>query len=175
MYVLKAFRILACTALVGAAITAHAQESGDSLQALQESLVSWSASDFADHGPHPEEVRNVHVRYAEKDSGERSYMLCGQFLPTGGDSASWTQFSTVKTDPYEQWIGGQAESLCERALPLSAGADDLSSVLQSRLNDSPASTTQPYIGVLGIRGGRLTIHSSRNRFAVRFNSGARPT
>jgi hypothetical protein len=136
-------RNLACTALLGAVIATHAHESGDPIQAVQESLVSWSASDFATHGARPEKVRDVHVRYAEKDSGERIYMLCGQFLPASGAKANWTHFATIKTDPYEQWIGGQAEALCERASPLSASVDDLSSALQARLNGSPAPSRQP--------------------------------
>jgi hypothetical protein len=143
MSAFKVVQILACIALLGVAISTHAHDSGDSLQAVQESLVSWAASDFTTHGNRPEKVRNVHVRYSENDTGERSYMLCGQFLPASGAKASWTHFATIKTDPYEQWIGSQAEALCERALPLSASDVDLSSELQARLNASPASTRQP--------------------------------
>jgi len=136
-------RTLACIALLATALAAHAHGNEDSLQAVQDALVSWSASDFSDHGPRAEKVRNVHVRYAEKDGGERSYMLCGQFLPAGGTGVGWMQFATIKTDPYEQWIGGQAEALCERALPLSAGDDDLSAALQARLGGGPVSIGQP--------------------------------
>lgn len=136
-------RTLACTVLLGAALAARAHGNEDSLQALQDSLVAWSASDFSDHGPRPEKVGNVHVRYAEKDGGERSYMLCGQFLPAGGTGADWTRFATIRTDPYEQWIGGQAEAICERALPLPGSDDDLSAALQARLSGGATPTGQP--------------------------------
>lgn len=143
MSVSQVIRALACAALVSASISVQAHESDGSIRALQESLLSWSASDFAAHGSKPEEVRNVHVRYVESDSGERSYMLCGQFLAHAGKAkATWTQFATIKTDPYEQWIGVVAEAYCERAMPISAEATDLSSALLDRLNSSAVADEQ---------------------------------
>src|SRR5436190_23465930 len=53
MSAFKVFRILACTALLGAVVTTHAQTSEDLLQSVQESLLSWAASDFATHGARP--------------------------------------------------------------------------------------------------------------------------
>lgn len=143
MSALIAVRILMCTSLLSAAIAVNAHESGSYMQALQESLVSSAVSDFAANGPQPEEVRNVHMRYAENDHGARSYSLCGQFLPANVPKAKWTQFATVKTTPYEQWFGGQAEGLCERALRVSEGDEGLTTVLQARLSASSATTGQP--------------------------------
>lgn len=97
MSAFTALRILVCTSLLSAAIAANAHENGSYMQALQESLVSSFGSDFATHGPKPEKVGNVHMRYAENDHGARSYMLCGQFLPRDAAKASWTQFATIKT------------------------------------------------------------------------------
>ena len=132
----RVVRALACATLLATAASANAAEDGQSIRMLQESLVAWSASDFVEHGPRPRQVRNVHVRYAVKDTGERSYMLCGQFLPSTGTEPDWLHFSTIKTDPYEQWIGGQAEGICERATPLSESVEDLSSALQVKLGEN---------------------------------------
>ena len=143
MSLLNGVRALACATLLATAAPTSAAEDVKSVRVLQESLVAWAASDFIEHGPRPRQVRNVHVRYAVNDSGERSYMLCGQFLPDTGSDPGWLQFSTIKTDPYEQWIGGQAEGICERATPLSEGVEDLSSALQLKLSENATSTSEP--------------------------------
>lgn len=132
---IRMIQTLACAALLGTSLWTHAHDNDGSVQA-QESLLSWSALDFATYGPKPEKVRNVHMRYVENDRGERIYTLCGQFLPAAGTVKSmWTHFVTIKTDPYEQWIGGNAEAYCERAIPVSANASDLSDSLEERLNN----------------------------------------
>lgn len=136
-------RALACALLIGASGTAHAQMSGDSLATLSTALVAWSASDFDSHGPRPEQVRNVHLRYADRDDGGRIYMLCGEFLPARRTKPDWVRFATIRTDPYEQWIGGQAEALCDRALPLPGRVGDMSSALDARLKSNAESTGRP--------------------------------
>ena len=42
-------------------------------------------------------------------------------------------------------MGGQAEGLCERALPVSESGEDLPSVLQARLTANPAMTSHPQV------------------------------
>jgi hypothetical protein len=132
---------LACAALVGAATAAHAANNDRIPPDVQASLLTWAASDFAAQGHKLDKVRNVHVRYAEQDTGERTYLLCGEFMPANPASTGWTHFATIKTSPYEQWIGGMAEVQCERALP--AGEGDLSSALQARLDAHAPSTGRP--------------------------------
>jgi hypothetical protein len=68
-------------------------------------------------------------------SGEKQYMLCGQFLPAQeGGTAKWTPFATIKTDGYEQWIGAQAAGICQGSSVIWEKVGDLSSSLQSRLD-----------------------------------------
>lgn len=124
------------TLLLGAAVPAGAQQSCAYVQDLQDSLVAFSATDFSAHGPRPDGFRNVDLRYRENDHGARSYMLCGQFRVSSGPDADWSDFATIKTDPYEQWIGGSAADMCARAVPVSPGGKDLSLELQSALGDS---------------------------------------
>jgi hypothetical protein len=144
------FRIVVSALLLGAGGAAGAQGAGGPPDGLPAALVAWAASDFAAHGPRPERIRNAHVRYAEgEDGGVRRYMLCGQFLPAGGGAKpggakpGWTQFATIATDPYEQWIGGQAEALCARARPSAGRVGDLSSTLEARLHRGRASAKRP--------------------------------
>ena len=113
------------------------------MQDLQDSLVSLSASDFKAHGPRPGGFRNVDLRYRETETGTRSYMLCGQVRMSTGAEAHWVDFATIKTDPYEQWIGGHATDMCARAVPVSPGGKDLSLALQVKLGANPSSTTKP--------------------------------
>ena len=129
------FTAIVCSALLGASLSAQANATRTELPGLEDALLSWATSDFAASGPAPGKVRDVHIRYATTESGERSYMLCGQFLPrSGSPETPWISFATIKTDPYEQWIGGQAEGLCERAKVLSSPTDDLTDELQARLD-----------------------------------------
>jgi hypothetical protein len=67
--------------------------------------------------------------------GEEQYMLCGQFLSAQeGGTGEWTPFATIKTSPYEQWIGAQAAGLCQSSSIIWDKERDLSSSLQSRLD-----------------------------------------
>lgn len=104
---------------------------------VQSELMGHSTSDFTQHGPPVESVRGVHIRYNTLPSGEHSYMLCGQFRARSTESDSqWTDFATIKTDPYEQWIGSTAQAQCERATVASSQPRDLSALLQARLGSS---------------------------------------
>ena len=118
-----------------ALVAAHRPEL-DSLASVQQFLLAAAASDFHTHGPsHVIRFRDVCLRYLAGSTGEKIYILCGQFLPEKeGSMAQWTAFVTIRTDPYEQWIGGQAESYCAHSSRMSNEGDDLSSALQSRLD-----------------------------------------
>lgn len=105
---------------------------------VREFLLSTAATEFAVIGPAAEDVREVRLRYLEKEDGERVYLLCGQFLPKPGSvKPVWTEFATLKTGGHEQWIGGQAAALCTRSLPLSSSPEDDSSELRARLAQYP--------------------------------------
>ena len=62
-------------------------------------------------------------------------MLCGQFLATQATgSAEWTPFVTIQTSGYEQYIGAQAGSYCQRPSVVWDTEGDLATTLQSRLD-----------------------------------------
>jgi len=100
--------------------------------AAQQALLQYAAADFTQHGPSVQQVRHVHLRYNLLASGERSYVLCGEFI-SRGDAAQWTNFATIKTDPYEQWLGTMAKSQCEQAAAVPAVQTDLSAQLEALL------------------------------------------
>lgn len=62
-------------------------------------------------------------------------MLCGEFLPAQRDvKVEWTPFATIKTSGYEQYLGAQAASLCQRSTVIWDSKGDLSSSFQIRLD-----------------------------------------
>ena len=107
-----------------------------SIDSIQQFLLTTAASDFHTHGPsRVMRFRDVRFRSIVSPGGETVYLMCGQFLPEKEASqAEWIQFVTIKTDPYEQWIGAQAAPFCSESSPVSGKADDLSSLLQSRFD-----------------------------------------
>lgn len=124
--------ILGLGALFAAATASHAHTSGSVPEDIAQALVAWSSTDFTEHGPAVEMVRNVHVRFETQANGEPSYLLCGQFRAE--PESEWIHFATIKTDPYEQWIGGSAQSQCERASAASTPSKDLTTALQAELD-----------------------------------------
>lgn len=104
---------------------------------VQSNLITLATSDFTKHGPPVDSVRRVHLRYKMLQSGERTYMLCGQFRIRSTKSESqWTDFATIKTDPYEHWIGGMAKALCDQATAAASPPQELSTPLEARLGAS---------------------------------------
>jgi hypothetical protein len=97
-------------------------------------LLTSAATDFhAQHPSHAMDFRNVQIGYVLTPEGAKQYMLCGQFRPRIKDKADWAPFVTIKTSGYEQWVGGQATSFCQRpSITWSKG--EWSSSLQSRFD-----------------------------------------
>ena len=118
--------------LLSATAGASARECSSYVQALQESLASYSASDFAARGSKPTGFRKVDLRYRENDHGARTYMLCGQARIGAGAEAMWVDFVTVKTKPFEQWIGGAASEMCALAIPVLTDDHDLSALIEAK-------------------------------------------
>ncbi len=125
--------------LLGTAAGASAHDSGLYVKNLQESLAEYSASDFAASDSNPTGFRKVHLRYRENDHGARTCMLCGQVQMGAVAEATWVDFATVKTKPFEQWIGSAASEMCVLATPVSPGADDLQALIEAemRLHELP--------------------------------------
>lgn len=133
MQPLPAFRALSLALLLGAAAEAGALDSSTYVQGLQDSLVEYAASDFAAAPLRPGSFRRVELRYREDDNGVRSYMLCGQARIGAGAKEAWVDFATIKTDPYEQWIGGLATDMCARAVTVPSNGNDISAALQTKV------------------------------------------
>lgn len=118
--------------LLSATAGASARECSSYVQALQESLAPYSASDFAASGSKPTGFRKVDLRYRENDHGARTYMLCGQARIGAGAEAMWVDFVTVKTKPFEQWLGHAASKICALATPVAADGNDLAALIDAK-------------------------------------------
>jgi hypothetical protein len=107
-----------------------------SLDSIVLFLLDASAKDFHDNQPPiPVNFRNVQVRDLIGQHLENNYMICGQFLAQDKQSKDeWTSFATIKTDPYEQWIGSNALTYCQDSRAISYKIKDLSSALKNRID-----------------------------------------
>ena len=79
-------------------------------------LIDAAAKDFHAHRPpDPASFRNVRFGAIARADGAEQHLLCGEFLPTRSDgSGEWSAFATIRTSGYEQWLGAQAATWCER-------------------------------------------------------------
>jgi hypothetical protein len=107
-----------------------------SRDSVVEFLLTAAATDFHTHRPpDPVRFRDVRLGHVLAPAGVVRYVLCGQFLPAQVDGkAEWMDFATIKTSPYEQWIGAQARAFCQGSSFVWDDVGDLSSLLQSRLD-----------------------------------------
>jgi hypothetical protein len=106
------------------------------LDSVVEFLITAAATDF--HTQRPTDTlhfRDVRMGHVMNPSGEKQYLLCGQFVSAGkGSQPEWVPFATIKTSGYEQWIGAQAVGYCQGASVIWDKVADLSSELQERLD-----------------------------------------
>ena len=114
--------------------TAPAQQA--SIDPAVQFLLAASAKDFHAHqSPYPARFRDVRVGHCVAPDGTKLYLLRGQFLPKQGPGEpEWTPFVTIKTSPYEQWLGAAAEGYCRQSSIVWDDREDLSSALQSQLD-----------------------------------------
>jgi hypothetical protein len=106
------------------------------LDSLIRLLLAEAASDFHSHRPPSlAHVRNVRIGHVTTADGAKQYMLCGEFFPAQREGkAEWTPFATIQTSGYEQWLGAQGASLCQRSTVIWDSKRDLSSSLQTQLD-----------------------------------------
>src|SRR5580765_8477201 len=99
-------------------------------------LLRSAATDFHAHRPPlVERFRDVHFGHVMTPAGAAQYQLCGEFLPQQREGkAEWTPFATIKTSGFEQYLGVQAASWCQRSQFVQDKDEDLSSTLQNRLD-----------------------------------------
>lgn len=108
----------------------------DSLDTIVLNLLDVSAQDFYDHQPPvPVGFKEVKFKYLTRPNKERIYLICGQFLDKDNQNKQkWTFFATIKTDPYEQWIGSNAQTYCQDSKEIMFTKIDLSIALKSRVD-----------------------------------------
>jgi hypothetical protein len=101
-------------------------------------LLASAAADFGmSQAKRPSEVRNVRAGYLEEPAIIPRFILCGEFMPQSKNGTStWTPFVTIKTSPYEQFVGSQATSFCDNP-HVTWVEDALSAELQHRLDSLP--------------------------------------
>ena len=119
-----------------------AAASAASVTSSEAFLLAKAAADF--HKTAPNEIVHVrHVRFGQVMNPEngKQDVLCGEFMSTGKTGNLWISFVTMKSryqspgvGSYEQWIGGQAESVCKVGNVTGSDDKDLSSALQQRLD-----------------------------------------
>lgn len=114
----------------------HESASDGQLDSLIQLLLTEAASDFHSHPSlSVARVRNVRVGHVTTANGAKQYMLCGEVLPAQREgNVEWTPFATIKTSGYEQYLGAQAASFCQRSAVTWDSKEDLSSSLQIRLD-----------------------------------------
>jgi hypothetical protein len=108
--------------------------------ATMEFLLKSAATDFRARPPAKNlHFRNVHLGYAVTSEGQTKYMLCGEFFsPTDINHANRGFFMTIDApggpNGYDQLLGGQEISFCEKSSVTWINVGDLSSSLQSRFD-----------------------------------------
>lgn len=110
----------------------------DSLKDVIQFLINSSAKDFFNNQPPiPKDFRNVEFKFLDNKKNEKIYLICGQFLTYDSmNKEEWVSFTTIKTDPYEQWIGNNASSYCQDSKKVShkISSDELSVKLKRKLD-----------------------------------------
>ena len=102
----------------------------------KEFLLTAAAKDFRAHGaPVSAHFRNVQFGQFVTATGAKQYVLCGEFLPQEQEGkADWMPFGTIKTSGYEQYVGAQAATFCQRPQVVWDKDSTLSSSLQNRFD-----------------------------------------
>jgi hypothetical protein len=111
-----------------------AETQNDSQDSIVHFLLDVAAKDFHDHQPPvPLGFRDVQFKYLTRPNEEKTYIICGEFLNKDNQNKEeWTHFATIKTDPYEQWMGSNAFTYCKDSKEITYTKIDLSIALKSR-------------------------------------------
>jgi hypothetical protein len=123
----------ACSTIATAAVFAGQGAQGDSTVQF---LISAAAGDFYAHRP-PDPARFRQVRFVHllTATGEKVYMLCGEFLPVQSEGkAQWVPFATIRTSGYEQWLGAEARRYCKNSSLIGDNMGDLSTAVEDKLD-----------------------------------------
>lgn len=107
----------------------------DTIEVVVKSLIDFAANDFYKYQqPRPTAFRKVQIKYVVKPNKEIMYLLCGQFTTQDKQNSSeWTDFTTIITELYEQWIGSNALTYCENSKEIPFTKANLSTELKNKL------------------------------------------
>lgn len=94
-------------------------------------LIDHAASDFRAHvAADGADFRAVYAGTMRGEDGASVDLICGEFRAAGQDQ--WAPFATIKTDPYENWIGGTANGICSAPTTSLTTGEDFSGALTAR-------------------------------------------
>ncbi|HMW97614.1 MAG TPA: hypothetical protein PL010_12960 [Flavobacteriales bacterium] len=94
-------------------------------------LIDSAVQDFRTHRPPTAiDVRNARIGYLNSSEGDKVFLLCGEFL-SEEEPGKWTEFTTIKTSGYEQYIGHT--TYCADAIVVHSD-EKLTQELKRRLN-----------------------------------------
>lgn len=109
----------------------HAAAQSKAPDTAAQELIGYAAADFKQHSSVlPRQFRHVKLGQLRAEDGRHRLVLCGEFLAEDTKKPRWTPFVTIKTDPYEQWLGGQSRSFCSGPGFKLLGKQDLSAELK---------------------------------------------
>jgi len=100
-----------------------------------EFLLNAAAGDFRRTSKElPSDFKNVYFGQIFHKSGVTQNILCGEFFANlEGSNGIWTDFATVQTVGYEQWLGASSGQFCKHAEARIHAKNDLTSELKQRL------------------------------------------
>ena len=99
---------------------------------LEAFLLESAASDFRNHvAAEGVSFRNVHVGVFRGDNGSTVNLMCGEFR-TADSAADWELFATLRTEGYENWLGGSAAAYCRGSNTILDTNRDLAAALSAK-------------------------------------------
>jgi len=82
----------------------------------------------------PSDFKNVYFGQVFHKNGVTQNILCGEFFANReGNSNIWTDFATVQTIGYEQWLGASSDQFCKHAEAIIYASNDLTPEIKQRL------------------------------------------
>ncbi|MFM9865798.1 MAG: hypothetical protein ACKVRO_19560 [Micropepsaceae bacterium] len=99
---------------------------------LEAFLIESAASDFKKHvAAEGVSFRNVHLGVFRGGNGATVNLMCGEFR-TADNAADWEPFATLRTEGYENWLGGSAAAYCRGSNTVLDTNRDLAAALSAQ-------------------------------------------
>ena len=95
-------------------------------------LIEAAATDFKTHvAPTGATFRNVHPGVMQGEENLTMTLICGEYHIDGATDR-WDTFATLRTDGYENWVGGAAGTYCASPDTVLETNNDLAEVLNQQ-------------------------------------------